>query len=254
MTPDAADRSEGRLLADRIGANVHPLVVVDVVPLTPSMRRVVLGGDTLASFSYEPGQDLMFDIVVPDGAVVRRRYTIRAFDPAATTIAVDGVLHGDGPGARWFTDARVGDRIETIGPRGKVTVDGGATWHLFAGDESFLPAACAMAESLADPSSAQVVICVDGADDEVPGVDLPGLRYLHRGEASPADPALLIDALSGIDVPDGPGRAYLGGELKVVAAMRKTRLGRGLDAARIAPKPYWRAGVSNAPHGEPTRD
>jgi NADPH-dependent ferric siderophore reductase len=135
-----------------------------------------------------------------------------------------------------------------------VTVDGDATWHLFAGDESFLPAACAMAESLADPARATLVISVDSSADEVPGVELPGLRYVHRGGASAADAERLVDALAGVELGDGAGRAYLAAELSVVSAMRASLLDRGLDATRIAPKSYWRAGVANASHGEPGRD
>ena len=251
MVTNAGDT---RALAERIGAEVFDLEVVAAASLTPSMRRVVFGGDALAALRYEPGQDLMFGITDLDGSIVRRRYTIRSFDPAATTIAVDAVLHGDGPGARWFAGAQAGDHIEGIGPRGKVTVDGDATWHLFAGDESFLPAALAMAESLPDPARATLVISVDSAVDEVPGIEVPGLHYVHRDGASAADAELLVDALARVDLGDGEGRAYLAGELRVVSAMRASLLGRGLDAARIAPKPYWRAGVANANHGEPGRD
>jgi NADPH-dependent ferric siderophore reductase len=245
---------DSRALAERIGADVYDLEVVDAASLTPSMRRVVFGGDALAAFRYEPGQDLMFGIADERGSEVRRRYTIRSFDAGATTIAVDAVLHGDGPGAKWFGDARTGDRLEAIGPRGKVTVDGDASWHLFAGDESFLPAACAMAESLPDPARATIVVSVDSAADEVPGVALPGLRYVHRDGASAADAGRLVEALAGVGLRDGEGRAYLAGELRVVNAMRASLLDRGLGASRIAAKSYWRAGVANASHGEPGRD
>jgi hypothetical protein len=33
--------------------------------------------------------------------------------------------------------------------------------------------------------------------------------------------------------------------------MGASLIDRGLDAARIAPKPYWRAGAANADPGEP---
>ncbi len=123
------------------------------------------------------------------------------------------------------------------------TVDGDASWHLFAGDESILPAACAMAESLSDPARATIVISVDSAADDVLGVVLPGLRYVHRDGASAADPARLVGALAGVELGDGEGHAYLAGELRVVTAIRVSLLDRGLDASRIAAKSYWRAGV-----------
>jgi len=63
-------------------------------------------------------------------------------------LTLDIVLHGDGPGERWVRSARPGDKIEGIGPRGKITTSAAADWHLFIGDESALPAMFAMTEAL----------------------------------------------------------------------------------------------------------
>jgi len=49
------------------------------------------------------------------------------------------------------------------------------------------------------------------------------------------------------------GHAYLAGELGVVCELRRILLGRGLSADQISAKPYWRAGMANASHGEPER-
>ena len=96
---------DSRALAARIGADVYDLEVVHAVSLTPSMRRVVFGGDALAKLRYEPGQDLMFGIADEDGLEVRRRYTIRSFDAGATTIAVDAAMPGPA------TDSRPSARV-----------------------------------------------------------------------------------------------------------------------------------------------
>jgi NADPH-dependent ferric siderophore reductase len=102
------------------------------------------------------------------------------------------------------------------------------------------------------------VLEVDGPDDEQPTIGADGrpldVRWLHRGGADPADAANLVAALGSLVLPSGRGQAYLAGELRVVAAMRDALVARGLDAAAIATKPYWRAGVANAAHGEPERE
>ena len=67
------------------------------------------------------------------------------------------VLHGDGPGERWVRSARPGDRIEGIGPRGKVFPSMSADWHLFMGDEAAMPAILAMTESLPGDADATLV-------------------------------------------------------------------------------------------------
>ncbi len=85
--------------------------------------------------------------------VVNRRYTIRSFDPAQRAVTIDVSLHGAGPGTDWISAARAGDRIDAIGPRGKITVRPEADWHLFVADETGLPGVLAMIEALAPGST-----------------------------------------------------------------------------------------------------
>jgi NADPH-dependent ferric siderophore reductase len=251
-----ASASGNAALADRLGVQVFAFEVVDAQELTPSMRRMVLGGDGVADLEYEPGQDLMFELPAAGGATVRRRYTIRSHDRTAGVIAVDVVLHGDGPGARWAATAGPGARVEAIGPRGRITVVPDAAWHLFVGDESFLPAAFAMTEAAPVGSPALLVLEVDGAEDHQP-LQAPALdrvMWVHRDGEPPESGARLVAALEALALPDGPAHAYLGGEMGVVARLRRLLADRGLTREQISPKPYWRAGVANAAHGEPERD
>jgi NADPH-dependent ferric siderophore reductase len=228
-------------LVARLGPDVSAwdLEVTGTEQLTPTMQRIHCTAPGLATLSYLPGQDLM--LTVPAGAATfRRRYTIRSFDQAAPSVAIDMVLHGDGPAASWAASVQPGGRIEAIGPRGKVTVDAAADWHLFAGDDSAVPASLAMAESLGDPDRALVVLEVDGVDDQQQAYTADGrevaVHWLHRAGADPASATNLVAALG------------------VVAAMRATLLGRGLTPDQISAKPYWRAGRANAAHGEPERE
>ncbi len=233
------------------------LEVTGTTAITPTMRRIRCTGPGLADLSYLPGQDLMLTVPAAGGATYRRRYTIRSFEPEAPAVDLDMVLHGDGPGAAWAASVRPGAHIGAIGPRGKVTVDPAADWHLFAGDDSALPASLAMAESLDGPDQGLVVLEVDGVEDEQParapaGWEVP-VRWLHRGGADPSSGANLVAALGALSLPAGRGHAYLAGELGVVAAMRTALLARGMEADQISAKPYWRHGRANAPHGEPER-
>jgi NADPH-dependent ferric siderophore reductase len=249
---------ESSALLRRLGdVSLWELEVTETLVLSPSMRRIRCTAPDLSALSYRPGQDLMLAIPGPAAASFRRRYTIRSFDQAAPTIDIDAVLHGDGPGAAWAASVQRGGRIEAIGPRGKVTVDPDADWHLFAGDDSALPASLAMAESLPTPGHALVLLEVDGAADEqqagtIDGPPIP-VHWLYRAGADPASGVNLVAALNSIELPAGRGHAYVAGELKAVAAMRSTLLQRGLVPDQISAKPYWRAGRSNAANGEPER-
>lgn len=249
------------LLSRLPGVQALELAVVSTQRLSPAFCEVRLGAPELETFEHRPGQDLMVAVPSEGGGHFRRRYTIRRLERESRILDLDIVVHGDGsslgPGARWAARARPGDRLEALGPRGKITVDPDADWHLFAGDESALPATAAMAESLPAGKRALILLEVAGPEDELPigtGPDVgTEVHWWHRtGEPGTGD--ALPRALEELTLPGGRGHAYLAGELKTVAAMRKVLLGRGLAPDQLSPKPYWRKGKANAAHGEPGRD
>jgi NADPH-dependent ferric siderophore reductase len=258
--PDLDDRilaMVGRPDGPLAGTALYELEVIGAHALTPRMRRVELTGPTLGELDHRPGQDLMFRIPVPGLArPVNRRYTIRALDALAPRLTIDAVTHGDGPGAHWFAAARPGDRLDAIGPRGNVVPVTGVDWHLFVGDESALPALLVMAEALGVGDRAVLVAEVaDAAEEQATSAcSVLDLHWVHRGAAEPGRSTVLVDAVAALDLPDGTGHAYLGGEARIVGAVRRTLVDRGFAAERISPKSYWSAGLANAAHGEPSPD
>jgi NADPH-dependent ferric siderophore reductase len=232
------------------------LTVASAQPLTPHLHRLELTAPELAEFTYEPGQDVMLLVAADGNRPVRRRYTIRHLDLARQLLTLDVVLHGDGPGERWVRAARPGDRIEGIGPRGKITTAAAADWHLFMGDESALPAIFAMTESLPGDSVATVVIEVPEAADEqeLLAPARTRLTWLHRLSGPAGEPAALAAEAAEVELLPGSGQAYLLGEAKVVLALREVLASRGLPQDQMSPKAYWGRGRANAGHGEPARD
>jgi NADPH-dependent ferric siderophore reductase len=232
--------------------------VVDTAELTPHMQRLQLTAPELAGFSYIAGQDVMLLVAADGRKPVRRRYTIREFDPARLLLTIDVVLHGDGPGERWVRSAKPGDRIEGIGPRGKVFPSPEAEWHLFMGDESAMPAILAMTESLPGDADATLVIEIPEAADEqeVLGAATARVSWLHRLGRPAGDPAAspLVSEAAEVELAAGRGHAYLLGEASVVLAMRERLAARGLPQDQMSPKAYWGRGRANAGHGEPARD
>jgi NADPH-dependent ferric siderophore reductase len=228
-------------------AELH-LQVVAIEDLTPSMRRLTMTSAGLAGFSYEPGQDLM--LAVPSGGgTVRRRYTIRRLDAEARTVDIDFLLHGHGPGARWASGVHPGDTISGVGPRGRVTVDPEAAWHLFVGDDAALPATLAMLEAVAPERPAVVVLEVEDAGHEQPSAR--PVTWLHRLGDAAGDPARLASHLGSLPLPIGRGAVYLNGERRWVRAGREVLVGRGLDPTSIRLKAYWVLDEANGDHGEP---
>ena len=209
-TVDSIGTSPTTVLAQRLGLSSYALEVVEIVDLAPSMRRLRVGatsGTTLEGFSSEAGQDLMIDIANLGDRTIRRRYTIRRFDPAAQLIDIDVVLHGEGPAARWAADATPGTQLDAIGPRGKVTLEPHATWHLFVGDETFAPAVAAMLEAL-DPSQQAVAILeVDSAadakaiQDDLGRDDLNPIHFVERNSNRVGQSPALLGVVAGTEFP-----------------------------------------------------
>jgi NADPH-dependent ferric siderophore reductase len=246
----------GGPLAD---ASLWQLEVTGSGSLTPSFRRVVLTAPGIERLRFQPGQDLMLRVPLGGERVVNRRYTIRSFDPARRAVTIDVSLHGAGPGTDWISAARTGDRIDAIGPRGKITLRPEADWHLFVADETGLPGALAMIEALAPGSSAIAVLEVDTAADEQAFAAAPGaslnVRWLHRaGRSVPGDPEPMVAAVAAVDLPVGMGHAYVSAEAGVVRSITRALIERGVSQDQISGKAYWRRGLPNAEHGEPTKE
>jgi NADPH-dependent ferric siderophore reductase len=226
--------------------------------LSPHLQRIELAADELKAFSYLPGQDIMLLVAADGRRPVRRRYTIRQLDDEHRRLTVDVVLHGDGPGERWVRSARPGDRIEGIGPRGKVFPSPEAEWHLFMGDEAAMPAILVMTESLPPDADATLVIEVPEAADEQDFAAAARTRvsWLHRLGRPAGDRASspLVAEAAEVELPPGRGHAYLLGEASVVLALRERLAARGLPPDQMSPKAYWGRGRANAGHGEPARD
>jgi NADPH-dependent ferric siderophore reductase len=229
--------------------------VVESELMSPAMQRILLTAPELAGFRYEPGQDVMLLVGAEGTRPVRRRYTIRSLDRETLTLTLNVVRHGEGPGERWVRSARPGDTIEGIGPRGKITTNPDADWHLFMGDESAMPAILTMTESLPGDAVATLAIEVPGPDDEqeLLAPARTRLSWLHRLGGQAGDAVQLASEAAEIEFGDGDGHAYLFGEAAVVSAVRETLAKRGLRQDQISPKAYWGRGRGNAGHGEPVK-
>ena len=219
----------------------HRGEVVATKTLTPRMRRVTLHMRTLTALPLQPAQDVGLVFTGPDGRELRRRYTIRHADRDAGTIELDGILHGHaGPGAAWFEHAQIGDTVEAVGPRGKVVLQPGVDWHLFAGDESGLPAFAELIAALPGWSNAVLVVEVADAAEEI---DLPDTtHWVHREGAKPGSASLLERALAELELPAGRGAAYLLGESRCMVTLRPALEGRGIAHADMFLRGYWNLG------------
>lgn len=293
--------------------------VVSVERLSPTFVRVGLGGRGLADFGVDgPRWDQRIKLVLPDpttGAITStegadeswfatwsersaaerghmRTYTVRDVHGSGedTVLVVDLVLHleGDlvGPGSLWASTAAVGDRIVVLAPRRGFPYGGiefapapGADL-LLVGDETAVPAVCAVLEQLPDDATGtaflEVPVTADVQDVRRPagvdvvwlpregrqlGVPLHDAVVAHLGiagasvDVSPdeVDPDLWetpFYSSSGEDLPVGATGvggtyAWIAGESKVVTGLRRHLVNElGFDRAQVAFMGYWRRGVA----------
>ncbi|MEI8050485.1 MAG: siderophore-interacting protein [Actinomycetes bacterium] len=256
--PTTPSTDTASLLSRLEGVAAYQLEITGRSDLSPSLIEVILAGN-IETLKALPGNDLMLAVPVEGGdGSFRRRYSVRSLDSAAGTVTLWIDTVAGGPGARWAQHAAIGSSIECIGPRGKVTLDPLADWHLFVGDLSFLAAASSMAEAIEAPGQAIFLFEVDEPDDLIsPSLD-DGIGVtvgvIERSGRSKSDPVGLMAGLAALEFPADEGHFYLGGELSVVAALKTALLQRGVETAQIHAKPYWRSGVANLAHGEPRKD
>lgn len=243
--------------------------VISATSLTPAMVRIVLGGDGLAEFEPREATDAYVNVAIPpEGATygapfdlaavreaqppdqqpLRRRYTVRRFDPVRGELTLDVVVHEGGPGGAWAATTAPGDALVLTGPSGDYRPEPDVDHHLFAGDESALPAIAVSLESLPEGSAGTALLLVDGPDHELdlrhpPGVDL---RWLHRSGHEERDARLLLDAAASLPGLRGRVQAFVHGEAGEVRAVRRHLLAeRGLDRSHLSCSPYWRRHLSD---------
>jgi NADPH-dependent ferric siderophore reductase len=182
--------------------------------------------------------------LLPDQQPVTRTYTLRRADVQRQQLAIDFVVHGDeGIAAPWAAQAEPGDILTMSGAGGAYHPDPGSDWHLFAGDESALPAICSALEAL--PGDARGLAYLETSDPgEYLDATLPSgmeVIWLHRPQPG-SQPRLLADTLLAGPWLSGRVDVFAHGEresMKAVRSVLKSRLG---DGDQLSLSGYWASG------------
>lgn len=248
----------------------RPQIILEVVRsswVTPHLVRLTLGGPGFADFqpkdatdSYvkisfakpelglEPPYDIaaLRETLAPADLPVTRTYTVRRVDQSAGTIDIDFVVHGDeGIAGPWAAAAQPGDRVVLAGPGGAYRPDPTADWHLFAGDESAIPAIAAALEALPADAKGLAFLEIGGRDDLVELDHPAGVQLIWVGRAArdESTAALLATAITGHPWPDGRVQVFAHGERESMKALREVFLTqRGLDRSQLSLSGYWAYG------------
>lgn len=173
--------------------------------------------------------------------LIARDYTPRRFDPVRGELDIEFVLHGDGPGTRWASQAHIGDLLAFGGPRGSMVVPTLLDWQWLIGDASAFAAIGRRLEELPAACRATVILLLAEPDERLA---LPSLAQVERHQLPADDPALLARLLDTLPLPSGEGMVWAAAELSTARAIRERLVARGIDKHRIRAAGYWQRGRS----------
>jgi NADPH-dependent ferric siderophore reductase len=235
--------------------------------LSPSMVRVFFTGSDLEVMRDLPYTDHYIKMLfAPAGAPyawpfdpeqvraehqpehwpVTRTYTVRSFDEATSTMAVDFVVHGDeGLAGPWARRARPGAEIGFFGPGGAFVPDPAADAHLLIGDEAALPAIAASLERLDRSAKAHVFLEIEEDDcrQPVPGPDGLRVTWVARGDRAHGE--ALAEAVRAARLPEGCLSIFVHGNAYMVRDLRRYLCAeRGIVKSAISMSGYWRPGAT----------
>lgn len=248
------------------------IAVKKISPLGAAMRRFILAGDQLEEdFPYYPlapidHVKLAFPhpetgtIILPefgengprtraDGLIpLTRDYSVRKFDIETKELTIDFVLHDHGPAGRWAKNAKVGDPIGVIGPRGSRIYSPDFDSYVFLSDLTGLPALSRWLEEIPRGKDTLGVVSVDSIRDVIP-VRGPGHTQI-QWHYPPETTDRLLNAVKSLDS-DLLRRSYIwgGGEAGELARIRRYLVRElGVSSKQVDLDGYWKVGVVNRDH------
>ncbi|WP_323131617.1 siderophore-interacting protein [Agrobacterium tumefaciens] len=223
--------------------------VLSRVCLTPSMVRIVLGGEDLAHFcsTDAPDEFIWLSFTKPDMTTTGRYFTVRRWDTDNRCLTVDFVKHDVGIATEWAQRACVGDAIEIYLPRSRFDPPcQGAI--LLIGDYTALPAISRIVEELPHDRTVIAHVEIPTVEDRV---ELPAggnvAVFWHESFGKTRNATELVDIARTATFPENTGYVWIAGEAKAVAECRRHfRDICGIDKSRITAVGYWVQGQSRA--------
>lgn len=261
--PNTPSRAPQRV---RHNARSRLLQVIRITDLSPTLRRITVGGAELSGFvSASPDDHVKLFFfpagtppvkpemgpqgpIWPAGRPPMRDYTPRRYDERAQELDLEFVMHGEGPAALWAAAAKPGSPLLIGGPRGSTIVPPRADGYLLIADESGLPAAARWLESLPALVPATVLIEVADAASEIPLQTQAALSltWVHRGVHAAGEFPLLLKALQRMRRPPGDFFAWVACESGQSRALRRFLEEQWqLDGDSLKSAGYWKHGVAD---------
>jgi NADPH-dependent ferric siderophore reductase len=217
--------------------------VVECLDVTPGLREIRLRGPAFGVVTSKPAAHVPVEIAV-DGGHVLRTYSVWAHDRATASLTLRVVAHDPGgPGSRWAAGVSVGTRLRIGLPRNRITLDPAARYHVFVGEETAAIPLLTMLAALPPTTETFGVLETTGPADELSIPDGRAITWVHRGRASAVNSPVLLRAVRALDLPAGPGVAYVAGESGTCRAVQRHLLHeRGWPRHAVRVQTHWTPG------------
>lgn len=245
--------------------------------ISPNFVRVTLGGEGLADFTpmgfdhwfrfFMPGKDgslqlptktsnlgwyAQYLLMGKEHRPTARNYTVRDFRPAGSgefgstaELDIDFVAHGDdSPASAWANNATPGNKVGLLDEGITFQAPDHIEFAVLVGDESALPAIAGVLRSAPRELKGAAFIEIPHADDaqqlgEPEGVQV---NWVVRTDAHGEVGAQAAAAVEAATLPSQGVYAFLAGEQKMVAGVRRHLVEHGIPKADITFTGYWRVG------------
>jgi NADPH-dependent ferric siderophore reductase len=238
--------------------------VVNVVDISPNIRRITLGGTSLTDFPVnqesgyvklmfpQEGEDSFSDSVV--SGLIRgdkprfRSYTVLDYDDDTSELTIDFLLHADkGPASTWASKTHIGDTISIRGPGGTKLVNPSADWYLLAGDLAALPALSVNIKKLSKDAKGYACIEIIHEEDKLKLDTPPGIEVIWVTNPQPTMPnTLLVDAIKQLPWLAGDAEVWFAGEFSAMRAARKyLKQERNVSKGNLYASSYWKIGATD---------
>ncbi len=239
-----------------------------VEKVTPRMTRIIFGSEELADFGPpRPGAHIKL-LFVPDGEKwspsdteaprpPSRTYTPRRYDLKRRELEVEFVHHGNGIAATWAATAKAGDSMFVAGPGGGYDLPENTTQLVLIADDTSLPAAETVLESLPATCKATVFGEIYDVEEErdLNSTAEASINWLHRSPTDARPGTLLETAIKEMKVFPENCHFWIACEAATMRRIRDYLVDeRGLDRERVHTRGYWKLGETNYPDHDYGKD
>ncbi|PWI32644.1 siderophore-interacting protein [Vibrio albus] len=231
--------------------------VVEVIELSPHLRRIAVSGESLAGFPVgqegayvkvippKEGEEMpCLDLEGPEKPVMRS-YTIRSFDSEHKRLVMDFVVNRhSGPATNWAQTAKEGDYVGIAGPGPVKLTHFDAQNYLLIGDITSVNAINGYVPRINQDANVQVIIIVPTRDDAI-ALDIEDMHSVHWLVEDEMDISV-VDMVReiGKDLPEDT-EVFMGLEAKNIRSLRPVLQEEfGIARTCIHAVGYWKCGLN----------